>query len=187
MIVKKKSVRFEEENDKRESSMIASQKNEAESQSSYEEDEAEDKLYNILRGHTSLMIAEDSDLSEDDEDDGDESEKEEEGSSSVPEWGAPSSEPQWGSAVSNLPTWGNNLISNTREKEIADEWRDKGRSLYRRSRDNEISRGNSPPPKFEEDNLFTEGSSRSRVKPVYRPKEDITDKQDSNQGVQLSG
>jgi hypothetical protein len=181
MIVKKKSIHYVDEKDKRESSMIASQNDKAESLHSYEGDDAEYKLYNLLRGHTSLMIAEGSDSSEDDEEEGEESEKEEESSSSVPEWASSSTEPQWGSTVSNPPTWGNNLISNIREEEIANEWRDKGRSLNRRSRDEEISRGNSPPPKFEEDNLFTEGNSRRRVKPIYRPKEDITDKQESRE------
>ena len=46
MIVKKKSVHYVDEKGKRESSMMVS-----------EEDVAEDKLYNLMRGHTSLMIA----------------------------------------------------------------------------------------------------------------------------------
>ena len=105
MIVKKKSVHYCDEKDKRESSMIASHNDEAESLHSDDDEDAEDKLYNLLRGHTSLMIAEDSDSSEDDEEEGEESEKEEESSSSVPGWGSSSTEPQWGSAVSNPLTW----------------------------------------------------------------------------------
>jgi hypothetical protein len=67
MIVKKKSVHYVDEKDKRESSMIVS-----------EEDAAEGKLYNLMRGHTSLMIAADSDDSEDDPDENDYDEDEQE-------------------------------------------------------------------------------------------------------------
>ncbi len=51
MIVEKKSVQYVDEKEKNESSMMVSQK------------VAEDKLYNLMRGHTSLMIAEGSDSS----------------------------------------------------------------------------------------------------------------------------
>jgi hypothetical protein len=103
MIVKKKSVHYANEKEKRESSMIVSQNEEAETQHSYERDDAEDKLYNLLRGHTSLMIAEDSDSSEDDEEEGEESEKEEESSSSVPEWGGPLQRSPNGDRQSRIP------------------------------------------------------------------------------------
>jgi hypothetical protein len=109
------------------------------------------------------MIVEGSDSSEDDDEEkkkGEESEKEEESSSVVPEWGSSSTEPQWGSTVSKPLTWGNNPMPDIQEEESANEWRDKGRSSNRRTRDEEIARGNSPSPKLEEDNLFTEGSSR---------------------------
>ena len=64
------------------------------------------------------------------------------------------------------------------DQQWADEWREKGRAQDRRTRDEFISSGGSPPPKLEEENLFSEGSSRKRMKPVYRPKEDITDKKE---------
>ena len=56
MIVEKKSVHYVDEKEQKESSMMVSQK------------VAEDKLYNLMRGHTSLMIAADSDTSEDEAD-----------------------------------------------------------------------------------------------------------------------
>ncbi len=65
MIVEKKSVHYVDEKDKNKSSMIVSQK------------VAEDKLYNLMRGHTSLMIVQGSDSSEDDE--GDDSSEDDEG------------------------------------------------------------------------------------------------------------
>ena len=59
MIVEKKSVHYVDEKEKNESSMMVSQK-------------VEDKLYNLMRGHTSLMIAEGSDSSEDEGEEGSE-------------------------------------------------------------------------------------------------------------------
>jgi hypothetical protein len=67
-------------------------------------------------------------------------------------------------------------MPDSNEQAIANKWREKGKTQYRRSRNEEIARGGSPPPKFDEENLFTEGDSRKRTKPVYRMKEDITDK-----------
>ena len=64
------------------------------------------------------------------------------------------------------------------DQQWADEWREKGRIQDRKARDKVITSGGSPPPKLDEDNLFTEGSSRKRFRPVYRPREDITDKEE---------
>ena len=83
--------------------------------------------------------------------------------------------PKWGSTPAKTPTWGNNPFPvNNNEKEWAEEWREKGRASDRRSRDEEIARGGSPPPKLDADDFFSEGSSRKRTKPVYRNKCDIT-------------
>ncbi len=60
MIIKKK-VGYVDEKERRESTMMVSQKEDA--GSGHEEDE----LYNLMRGYTSLMITEGSDSSEDDE------------------------------------------------------------------------------------------------------------------------
>ena len=59
MVVQKKKVSYIDEKEKRESSMMVSKKDDAGS------GQDEDKLYNLMRGYTSLMIAEGSDSSED--------------------------------------------------------------------------------------------------------------------------
>ena len=84
----------------------------------------------------------------------------------------------WGASLTlrNAPTWGNNPLPDEQEKEFANEWRAKGRASDRRTRDEEIARGNSPPPKLDAEDLFSEGCTRKRTKPVYRDKNDITDK-----------
>jgi hypothetical protein len=57
-----------------------------------------------------------------------------------------------------------------RDQEFANEWTTRSESYYRRSRDDIIKRGGSPPPKFHEDNLFTEGCSRLKAKSAFRLK-----------------
>ena len=79
MIVQKKKVAYVDEKEKRESSMLVSQEEDAGSE--YEED----KLYNLMRGYTSLMIAEGSDSSEDEGEKGSEDDEKEESSEAVPE------------------------------------------------------------------------------------------------------
>ena len=64
MIVKKKGANFVDKKEKSESSMLVSQREEAESKYGDGEDNAEEDLYNLMRGHTSLMITEDSSDSE---------------------------------------------------------------------------------------------------------------------------
>ena len=59
MIVKKKEVNFDDKK-RKESSMMVSQKDDEGSKLSYEESDVEEELYNLMRGHTSLMITEDS-------------------------------------------------------------------------------------------------------------------------------
>ncbi len=73
MIVEKKSVQFVDEKEQKGSSMMVSQK------------VAEDKLYNLMRGHTSLMIAADSDSSEDEGEEGSEDDENNESSEAVPD------------------------------------------------------------------------------------------------------
>ena len=155
----------------------------------YHDDEkldAEEELYNLMRGSTSLMIAaasddsdEESDESGEEDDDGKSDSSEESSqlaSSSTavePAGRAPfltssSASPEWGSLATKAPTWGNK--EEETDPEWADEWREGGRTQDRRTRDEEIARGASPPPKLEEDNIFTDGSSRKRTMPAYRPK-----------------
>ena len=148
-------------------------------ESSAEDDEgnAEKELYNLMRGNTVLMVTEDSESDSDAEQEI--REEEAQGSSTA---ALPSSVPEepcvWGAPLTlrNAPTWGNNPLPDEQEKEFANEWRAKGRASDRRTRDEEIARGNTPPPKLDNEDFFSEGSSRKRTKPVYRDKNDITDK-----------
>ena len=86
-----------------------------------------------------------------------------------------SRDPDWPALPTSAPTWGNKKPDWRDDEEGANEWRDSGMKSKRKARDQEISRGGSPPPKLEEDNFFTEGSSRKSNKPCYREKEEITD------------
>ena len=191
--MQKKGVKSDEDKDTRISSMLVGTRNQGEDQQEGGESEVEDDLYNLMRGHSVLMIAADSDESENEsEEDSDEEGQFNEGSSSISTEGkspgaalevtssvlclsTSSASPQWGSLQTKPPKWGNNPMPDSRDEEWANEWRERGRTLKRRARDQEISRGGSPPPKLEDDNLFTEGSSRKSIKPFYREKEDITD------------
>jgi hypothetical protein len=74
----------------------------------------------------------------------------------------------------NAPKWGNK--EEVTDPEWANEWRNKAIAQDRRSRDKEIAGGGSPPPKLDEENIFSEGNSRKRSKPVYRQPYDVTDK-----------
>jgi hypothetical protein len=101
------------------------------------------------------------------------------GTHPVEDWGAPLT-------AENTPKWGNK--EEATDPEWANERRNKGRAQDRRSRDSEIARGGSPPPKLEEENLFSEGNSRKTSKPVYRKQNDITDKVwDSNEKFSNGG
>ena len=217
MVVKKKGVKFEDEKDSRVSAMIVGQESKGRGQHEDDESDIEDTLYNLMRGHSSLMIAADSDDSEDESDESENKEDEQEEAKSKEErgretretnvrlWGSASPRtsspepsytqeelkiagpeeirvwrqpPEWGSTSAKAPTWGNNPLPMNQDQQWAEEWREKGRAQDRKTRDEFISSGGSPPPKLEEENLFSEGSSRKRMKPVYRPKEDITDKKE---------
>ncbi len=59
MIVKKKNVKFEEDNNPKGSSLMVSRSDEEDKD--YEGSDSEEELYNLMRGHTSLMITEESD------------------------------------------------------------------------------------------------------------------------------
>ncbi len=50
-------------------------------------------------------------------------------------------------------------MPDSNEQEWAEEWLEKGRTQDRMSRDEVMARGGSPPPKLEENNMFTEGTS----------------------------
>jgi hypothetical protein len=144
--------------------------------SDYEEEDGEngeDELYNLMRGHTSLMITEDS--SDSGEESKEQGEDDDEGnleiSSAVPESGSSSVEPDGSTSVGGfLPKWGNRPIKDPRDQEFADEWKTKSETYYRRSRNERMEKGGSPPPKFHEDNLFTEGCSRKKDKSTYKLK-----------------
>ena len=147
--------------------MLVSQREEAESKYGDGEDNAEEDLYNLLRGHTSLMITEDSSDSEE-ESKGQDQDNEDEhvvSSSWAPEMGASSVEPD-GSRFKEgfLPKWGNLPINDPRDQEFAREWTNRSEAYSRRSRDERIKMRGSPPPKFHEDNFFTEGCSRTKSK-----------------------
>jgi hypothetical protein len=83
------------------------------------------------------------------------------------EWGAPLTD-------ATTPRWGNN--ERIEDPAIANEWKSKATMMDRRSREEEIRRGGSPPPKLDEENIFSEGNSRQRTKPAYRDKSELTDK-----------
>ena len=206
-MVQKKSVRISDKKEEGSSSMMIKEDG---GSSEDEGSNAETELYNLMRGHTSLMMVgessdsdseqehggsggeENSDSESDQEDSSSgggessdsESGREESSSGKEPEMAPPavslsslsSSTYEWGAPLTRAtaPSWGNNVQD--QDPEIAKEWKSKSTMYYRRSRDQDMARGGSPPPKFEEENLFSEGNSRKRVKPFYRPKEDITDK-----------
>ena len=179
MVVTKKSDGKKEAQEKS-SSMVVRFKDEEDNS---DEDDVEGNLYNLMRGHTSLMIAanfdtesdrdeENSDDESSDEESSDEESSVEESSeddnhdlskkalqpdrnSSCEDWGAPLT-------AENTPKWGNK--EEVTDPEWANEWRNKGKAQDRRSRDSEIARGGSPPPKLEEENLFSEGNSRKTSK-----------------------
>ena len=167
-MIQRKGVRFANLKEEGGPSMMV---RDDESSAEDEEGSAEKELYNLMRGNTVLMVTEDSESDSDAEQEI--REEEAQGSStatlpsSVPEepcvWGAPLT-------LRNAATWGNNPLPDEQDKEFANEWRAKGRASDRKTRDEEIARGNSPPPKLDAEDLFSEGSSRKRTKPVYRDK-----------------
>ncbi len=93
----------------------------------------------------------------------------------VHDWGSPvkhEASQSWGSTVAkqDAPTWGSSSVSVV-DHESADEWAEIRRRAHRRSRDNEIERGKSPPPKLQEENLFSEGDSRPSRRSTYQTEE----------------
>jgi hypothetical protein len=119
--------------------------------SEYEEDDgkresaAEDELYNLMRGHTSLMVTDDSSDSEDESKDQVKEDDEEnlQGSSVAPESGSSSAVLEWGSTAGGgfVPNWGNHPIQDPRDQEFANEWTDKSTAYYRRSRNERMEKG----------------------------------------------
>ena len=73
-MVQKKGVKFNEDKDTRISSMIAGARNQGEDKQEGEESDVEKDLYNLMRGHSVMMIAADSDES-DNESEGDSDEE----------------------------------------------------------------------------------------------------------------
>jgi hypothetical protein len=89
--------------------------------------------------------------------------------SSAPEWGTNSTAPGWGNSFltsssnapewgsteskSEAPTWGSSSVAAV-DQASAEEWTERSRQAQRLQRSEEIKRGNSPPPKFREENLF---------------------------------
>ena len=119
------------------------------------------------------MVTEDT--SDSDEESKGEEEDDDEGgqrTSVAPELGSSSAEPEWGSTAGRVftPNWGNHPIQDPRDQEFANDWTNRSAAYYRKSRNEVMERGGSPPPKFHEDNLFTEGCSRKKAKATYRVK-----------------
>ena len=79
MIIKKKGVKWEDEKDSRISSMIVGQQGEDKGQQEDGDSDVEDTLYNLMRGHSSLMIAADPEISDSES----EGEREEENSREI--------------------------------------------------------------------------------------------------------
>ena len=105
-MVQKKGVKFNEDKDSRISSMIVGARNQREDNHEGEESDVENDLYNLMRGHSVMMIAADSDESDNEsEDESDEEIQLSGGNSSmaterkssevVPEERSPAP-PQWG-------------------------------------------------------------------------------------------
>ncbi len=58
------------------------------------------------------------------------------------------------------------------DAEAAEEWAVRDRRAKRARRNEEMRGGNSPPPKFKEDNLFSDGDSRPIKRQIYKTKEE---------------
>ncbi len=111
MTVKKKQLCFEDEKHSKASSMMIKEGKQDDHED--ESSDSEEELYNLMRGHTSLMITEELDSESDNEaDEGEDESKNEEqeaeptekqqsSSSTNYDWGAPLTE-------ATTPSWGNN-------------------------------------------------------------------------------
>ena len=141
------------------------------------EESAETELYNLMRGNTVLMVTEDSDSDSDSEQGANEEVGSESSTVSEKSW-AHTDPYEWRASLTSktVPTWGNNTLPDEQEQVSANEWRERSMASDRRTRDEEIARGNSPPPKLDSEDFFNEGSSRKKSKPIYRNKHYITDK-----------
>jgi hypothetical protein len=58
------------------------------------------------------------------------------------------------------------------DTEEAEEWAERARKAKRARRNEDMRGGNSPPPKLNEENLFSEGDSRPSNRPTYKTKEE---------------
>ena len=97
-----------------------------------------------MRGHTSLMVTEDT--SDSDEESKGEEEDDDEGgqrTSVAPELGSSSAEPEWGSTAGRVftPNWGNHPIQDPRDQEFANYWTNRSAAYYRKSRNEVMERG----------------------------------------------
>jgi len=172
-LVVQKKVEFDKKGIEKSSSLMVGDSDEHGEEEGKDEIGEEDDLYNLMRGHTSLMVTEDSSDS-DEESKGEEEEDDEGGrrTSVAPELGSSSAVPELRSTAGGVftPNWGNHPIQDPRDQEFANDWTNRSRAYYRKSRNEVMERGGTPPPKFHEDNLFTEGCSRKKAKATYRLK-----------------
>ncbi len=120
-----------------------------------------------------MMITEDSSDSEEESKEQDQDNVDEHvvSSSVAPQMGSSSVEPDGSTSKEGfLPKWGNLPINDPRDQEFASEWTNRSEAYSRRSRNEQMRNGSSPPPKFHEDNIFTEGCSRAKAKSVFKLK-----------------
>jgi hypothetical protein len=138
----------------------------------------ESKLYNLMRGYTTMII---SGPDDEDSDEGGEDETLNESvvvqptqedtqgwgntSSSAPGWGSSqtmsSSVKGWESTYTpaELRRWESSWHSQRDDEEEANRWKETGRRSMRKRRDKEMEGGRSPPPKLKEENIFSEGDA----------------------------
>ncbi len=179
-LVVKKKVKSQD-NEGASSSMMVSNDGDDDRGADGEGSEVEEKLYNLMRGYTSLMIT---DLGKDEshseseheasarqeecdpvvlENNAREETKEKETLPVDSEWEPITTAPEWGSSSSSVvmePTWGNvreqNIQSSNTEE--ANFWIQRARISERAQRNEAIERGGSPPPNSKKTICFPKGT-----------------------------
>ena len=189
MVVEKKK-RVKNPQEDFESSMMVGKKHAGSEDDDTDNEGDESKLYNLMRGYTTMMIT-GADGEESDE--GGEEESLDESVIVPPtqedtqEWGSTSSSvPGWGSSRSmsssvqgweptytpaELRRWQSSWNFQREDEEEAKRWEETGRRSLRQRRDQEMEGGRSPPPKLKEENIFSEGDSRRSSRPAYQVQE----------------
>ncbi len=70
-----------------------------------------------------------------------------------------------------LRRWQSSWNNQKEDKEAANSWKEAGRRSLRQRRNQEMEGGKSPPPKLQEENIFSEGDSRVSSRQAYQFKE----------------